>query len=744
VSKKPGVSRRVTLLNSERAYEYKAPPAGGVRTTREIAGTLRVQGGREINHSVAVAGALACPDRVLPVDPYLLGAWLGDGTSAAAGMTIAEPEMADCVSAAAVSSGYTLRKRADRYGYGVVGGMAAALQTMGLRRNKHVPAVYLRASVDQRRALLQGLMDTDGYCDLRGQCELTTTCRALADGAVELILSLGCKAAVSEGVATLDGRVIGPKYRIKFLAPFPAFRLPRKLARQKTTGFRPTVTRRFIEAVEPVESVPVRCIEVDSPSRLYLVGRSMIPTHNSDYLLGDFAQDVGKGHGPAWRGLLIRRTFPQLRQLIARSKAIYGAWFPGASYVGGENKMWTFPGGETLTFRFLKREEDAENMQGDSYAWIGFDELGQFGTLAPWHMLKGTLRSPEGVPCVRMRGSANPGGRGHQAIKQYFGIDRFPGGNELIKDPVTGMSRMFIKSRVTDNRILMENDPSYVQKLAGTGSEALVRAWLEGDWDAIIGQYFDCWRSDLHVVKPFPLQEHWIRFRGYDWGYASPGCVQWWCAVGSDTWHPDGFLVPKGSIVCYREWYVAKPTGEGMRLPDEEIARGILARERDDPPARIGASILSDHKVNYSVADPSIWNQRPSGLAGPPIAETMAKSGVHFRPADNNRIAGWAQMRSRMVGIDGRPTIYFFDTCDAAIRTIPALPHDETDPEDADSEAEDHAADCCRYSAMSRPWMKPDIVAAEPMQNMHDLTIERLWQEHARDKQRRSRRPWQR
>ena len=146
--------------------------------------------------------------------------------------------------------------------------------------NKHIPSQYLRSAKRQRLALLQGLMDTDGHCTKRGQCEFTTTSERLRDGVLELIRSLGWKPTWKKGNAILNGIRIGNKYRIQFWPDQPVFRLSRKATRQQSR--RPTRSQwRQIVSVEPVSSVPMRCIAVDSPSHLYLAGESMVPTHNT-------------------------------------------------------------------------------------------------------------------------------------------------------------------------------------------------------------------------------------------------------------------------------------------------------------------------------------------------------------------------------------------------------------------------------------------------------------------------------
>lgn len=430
----------------------------------------------------------------------------------------------------------------------------------------------------------------------------------------------------------------------------------------------------------------------------------------SDFLLGDFGQDVGKGHNAEWRGILFRRSYPELEELVRRSREIYPRWFPGAEYKE-QIKTWNFPDGATLRLRFLEREADADLYQGHSYTWIGWDELSNWPNLAAYRKLKATLRSAAKIDCKRIRASANPGGPSHAEIKEYFAIDRHPHGSEVIADP-EGITRMFIRARVQDNAILMDADPHYVARLKGTGSAELVRAWLEGDWDAVLGAYFDCWRADKHVIAPFSVPSHWLKFRSFDWGSARPFSVGWWTVASEER---EG--IPQGALVRYREWYGAAEPNVGLRLTVEEVAAGIVERSHED--------------VAYSVADPAIF----ASDGGPSMAERFLKSGVLFKPADNKRIptlghvGGWDQMRQRMVGED-LPMIYCFDTCRDSIRTIPSLQHDTARPEDLDSSGEDHAADEWRYACMSRPYTKPSPTRRQKVKGLEAQTWDDLFEEH--------------
>ena len=250
-----------------------------VVTTKEIAQTLYTSyaPGRP-NHAIPVAKPVHLPVAELPVDPYLFGAWLGDGTSLSSSITIAESEQVENISAVAPA----LKKHAcDRYGYTAYG-LITKLGALDVKGNKHIPDLYKRASFEQRLALLQGLMDTDGHIDKSGYCEFTNMNQALALDVRELVCSLGMIGRIHIGKATLYGKDCGTKYRVTFKPNLPVFRLSRKLARYKTPCERQNW--RKIVSCEPVSSVPVRCVQVDSPSHLYLATHSFIPTHNSNMI----------------------------------------------------------------------------------------------------------------------------------------------------------------------------------------------------------------------------------------------------------------------------------------------------------------------------------------------------------------------------------------------------------------------------------------------------------------------------
>src|SRR5581483_11866920 len=284
-----------------------------LRTTGQIAKSLRVR--RELNHHIPLAGAVWYPTRDLPVDPYVLGMWLGDGTTTKAEIACADAEILEEVALA----GYSVAAQRTRQLCYRIGGtgrtrdpgtgryvrnesLSSALRNMGLLGQKRIPEAYMRSSIAQREALLEGLMDTDGYVAMYGRCDLTTVREPLAEQMFELVASLGFRPKLARKRAMLAGRFIGPKYEIQFTPDRPVFRLPRKLARQKDASRR---FHRFraIADVRRVSSVPVRCVEVSSPNGMFLVTRAFIPTHNSSLgRLGLLIHSTAGFIDPGWDG----------------------------------------------------------------------------------------------------------------------------------------------------------------------------------------------------------------------------------------------------------------------------------------------------------------------------------------------------------------------------------------------------------------------------------------------------------
>lgn len=404
----------------------------------------------------------------------------------------------------------------------------------------------------------------------------------------------------------------------------------------------------------------------------------------TDSMIGGDWPIHAQRYGKHAKGIFFRRELPQLEAAIERSKEIYyqlGAqWFE-------QKKTWVFPNGSALKFRPLERDSDAEKYQGHDYTRVYFEELTNYPDPKPVMKIKATLRSSHGVP-VGFRATGNPGGPGHNWVKERY-IDPNPEGYKVLKE--RGLKRVFIPAKVQDNRILIDNDPDYVNRLQQSGSDNLVKAWLDGDWNIIDGAYFDCWNSNI-ILDPFKIPENWQRFRSFDWGSAKPFSVGWW-AIANDDYDD----IPCGSLIRYREWYGKKEANIGLKMTAEGVRDGIIKRE-------------SKGECSYGVADPAIFSED----GGPSIAERMMP--LHWQPADNKRVAGrgrmggWDQMRQRMLG----GMIYCFKTCYDSIRTIPVLQHDKNKPEDLDTDGEDHAADEWRYACMSRPWVRAEEEKDKP------------------------------
>ena len=418
-------------------------------------------------------------------------------------------------------------------------------------------------------------------------------------------------------------------------------------------------------------------------------------------------------HVPHYKGLILRKTYPQLSELIEKSHRYYPLAVPGARYHSTEH-YWQFPSGAKIIFGSLRHPSDKFNYQGQAYDFIAFDELTHFTWDEYSYLFSRNRPNGTGTRCY-IRATANPGGVGHGWVKNRFITPHppmttiwdtfrvpYPDGRVETRH----RSRIFVPSTVFDNQKLMDADPAYVTRLASL-PDADRRALLYGDWDSFSGQVFTEWRDvpdryadrvGTHVISPFRLPPDWRIMRGFDWGYTRPFSVVWFAFDGD------------GRMYLVRELYGCASDAGGQPVPNtgvmwnaDRIAREIRRIEREDPNLR-GRAV-------HGVADPAIYQRN----GGESIGSIMEREGVFWDRADNTRVAGKQQLHDRLAFDEGGiPMMYVFSTCRHFIRTVPALVYSQVDVEDVDTEGEDHIYDATRYVCMERPITR-HIRLPEPM-----------------------------
>lgn len=408
----------------------------------------------------------------------------------------------------------------------------------------------------------------------------------------------------------------------------------------------------------------------------------------------------GKSHGirmdaylrcltvPGFRALLLRRTFPELRNTHI-DKAILEAGRLGAVYAKSENIL-RFGNGSTLEFGHCEDEAAIGKYLSTEYDAIYFDELVTF-TLLQFKFISSRARTtkPGLIPVIRC--ASNPGGANSYWVKRYFILKDITPADDPAYKPE---DYEFVPATLDDNPHI---DGTYEARLMALPSDALRRAYRYGDWDVFEGQYFSEWRrfmedahglrqwhviEDLPTLKGRPINEvPWIEIvRAVDWGYSKPGVCGWYACL------------PDGRAIKFQEYTFG---GEFGKTLAKFVAQEIRKRSRG-------------MRVRYTVADPSMWISNGNNDTGESIAETFAKNGVSLREADNDRVNGWQRLHAWLTETTGYPPIpllqFYARGCPYTIRTIPAQVIDPTKPEDLLSKnTEDHAADETRYFVMSRP-----------------------------------------
>ena len=451
------------------------------------------------------------------------------------------------------------------------------------------------------------------------------------------------------------------------------------------------------------------------------------PNEKQKLLFTDTHRYIGyggaRGGGKSWglrvKALLLAFEYPGIRTMIMRKTnaellsnhiqplcemlRIGDPTVEQVAKYSDINKQLTFVNGSRIIFGYCDSDKDLERYQGQEIDILMVDEATQ-QTEERLKKLNASVRGVNGFP-KRTYYTMNPGGPGHAWAKRVF-IDRNYRKGENPAD------YSFIQALVTDNKALMEADPNYIRQLESL-SDVYRKMWLEGRWDVTEGQYFEDFRVDpdieaarahgcflseeelrrqerwVHVIEPFRLDRDeyrsWNIFRSYDFGYAKPFSCGWWAV------DHDGVMY---RILEYYGWN-GEPN-QGCRMSVEDQFAAIAKIEREHPWLR-GREISG-------VADPSIWDSS----RGESIAEVAQKQGLYFSRGDNSRVAGWMQCHERLrFDENGKAMMYVFRKCTDFIRTIPLLQHSKTQPEDLDTEGEDHIADEWRYACMSRPYTPP-------------------------------------
>lgn len=434
----------------------------------------------------------------------------------------------------------------------------------------------------------------------------------------------------------------------------------------------------------------------------------------TDALLVDFAQHCGVGYKEHWRGVLFRRTYPELQDVIAKSQSLFKRVWPEAKYNASEH-FWTWPDGEKLYFRQFNRLSDYDKFHGHAYPWQGWEELTNWPDDKGFKKMQSCCRATvKGMP-RKIRATTNPFGVGHNWVKMRYRLPILPGRvkGDVIRNAVdfegqTEPPRVAIHGYLEENQVLLQADPDYVSRIrAAASSPAELRAWLYGDWNIVAGGMFDdLWNPSVHVLPNIPFEKipgRWRIDRSYDHGQSAPFSVGWWAQSNGERFKHNGILYApvRGDIIRIAEWYGwnGRPN-EGVKMLSSDIADGIKEREQDWGLYRRGRSI-----VKPGPADTSIYDDYEPDKS---VAGDMSKRGIRWERADKgpgSRKHGWQQMRKLFKGAlpqEGgpreNPGLFVLQRCEQFIRTVPVLPRDvDKDPDDVNTDAEDHIGDEVRY-----------------------------------------------
>lgn len=414
----------------------------------------------------------------------------------------------------------------------------------------------------------------------------------------------------------------------------------------------------------------------------------------TDGLLGDFLNHANL-YGKSAVGVLFRKSFPEFEEVLRRSHEIYGAI--GATYKD-KSKSWSFPNGASLRLAYIESYEDALQHRGFQYSWAGWDELTLWGTDDEYIFIQSRMRSASGVP-TRIVATTNPGGPGHVWVMKRFAVDTHPGGmkpfhtyldikknitfedkaldkvktSELHAD-IKRRTRIFIPGRLSDNAFL-DSDGEYRARLLSM-PESQRKMLLEGRWDVVEGAFFEEWSPHVHVIKGFKPPKDWKRWMAGDWGSSKPYAFLW--AATS----------PSGDVYIYREMYGSdgKPN-VGNRKGAYEVGQLIRSIELENDEwiteRYLDASCFDDHGLGTTIA---------TQFASP------AGGSIHFQKSQKKNKAGSISLlRDYLKTINGQSRLKVMDVCSNLIRTLPSLQTDKNNPEQYDTDGEDHATDALIY-----------------------------------------------
>ncbi len=353
---------------------------------------------------------------------------------------------------------------------------------------------------------------------------------------------------------------------------------------------------------------------------------------------------------------LFCEDYPALRDRhLSKVRSEFPAWLGTLNETQHEFRLHKHYGGGVVAFRNLDKPAKYQSVE---FAAIAVDEL-TMNQRETFDVLRARKRWP-GIAFSPFAAATNPGGIGHVWVKQLW-VDRDFSGDDRRLSPE---SFAFVPARAGDNPAL----PSSYLATLDTLPDKLRKAFLLGDWNIFVGQFFDEWDASVHVCKPFAIPPEWTRWTATDYGNAAPMCTGWFARD------------PKTRrIYLYREIY-------RTRMTDVEQARAILAASKDE-------------RITTNVADPSMWSTEPNGVS---IAQTYHQQGLPIQPANNDRRSGWLKVREVLKHDETTPPrLQIFETCVNTIRTLPGLVHDNLDVEDVDTDGEDHAGDMVRYGVQA-------------------------------------------